>query len=429
MRACLFEDRGAAGLVPLSLTRPVFDLLCGPVPLAVQQLRLCPGAAAGVLVRPELADLVRFERPGLAVNDPNWLRAGPIALINARWLPPSKFRPIPTDRPCVGSIHGEVAFAVVTPELLPVDPLLGLDDCLDRLKRTLPPVAAGGMVIRHAWDLIRANESRLRDEFEQRVAEDDDPVGWRPAGTGLVGPAEKLLIDPLAQIDPMVVFDTTQGPVTVEAGAVVTAFSRLAGPCHVSAGTHVLGARIAGGTTLGPCCRIGGEVESSIVQGFTSKSHDGFLGHSYLGSWVQVAAGAQVSDRRHDYDEVTATIAGHEVPSGGMRLGCLVGDHAKIGIGCLLNAGTVIGAFGQALPAGRLLPKSIPSFCSTHFERLAEQRDFESLLSVAATAMGRRGRALTPAHEDLYRTVYAATAPERRRALRDGPRPRARQAA
>ena len=90
----------------------------------------------------------------------------------------------------------------------------------------------------------------------------------------------------------------------------MTAFSRIEGPCHIGAGTHVLGAKIRSGTTLGPCCRIGGEVECSIVQGFTNKYHDGFLGHSYVGSWVNMGAGCQVSDLRNDYGEVFVPLAG-----------------------------------------------------------------------------------------------------------------------
>jgi len=429
MRTCLFEDRGALGLAPSSLTRPIFDLLCGTSTLAEQQIRTTAARELGVLVRSEFSDCVRSDRPGVAVNDSKWLRAGPLLLINGRWLPPLPLRAIPTDQPSVGIVDGTLAFAYVTPELLPSDPTIGLDDCLDRLKRKLPHVSAGGSMMDHVWDLIHANTGRLCEEFDHRSASDEDSVGWRPANCSVVGHEDKLLIDPLAQIDPMVVFDTTRGPITIEAGAVVTAFSRIEGPCHIGAGTHVLGAKIRSGTTLGPCCRIGGEVECSIVQGFTNKYHDGFLGHSYVGSWVNMGAGCQVSDLRNDYGEVFVPLAGQPTATGETKIGSLIGDHAKIGIGSLLNTGTVVGAFGQVLPAGRLLPKYVPPFCTTSFDRVVEQTDMDSLLGTAATVMARRGRALTATYEDLYRTVFAATAPERRRALRDGQRQRLRRAA
>jgi UDP-N-acetylglucosamine diphosphorylase/glucosamine-1-phosphate N-acetyltransferase len=324
-------------------------------------------------------------------------------------------------------LGGEVAFAVVTPELLPKDPVHDIDGCLESRKRSLPPVSAPGSIVNRVSELIHANSARLCEEFAHRLADDDDhAAGWRPAGSGLVGPADKLLIDPLAQIDPMVVFDTTRGPVTIESGAMVTAFSRIQGPCHIGAGAQVLGAKVGGGTTLGPCCRVGGEVHCSILQGFSNKYHDGFLGHSYVGAWVNIGAGTQFSDLRNDYGEITDP---QDLPTGCTKLGSLIGDHAKLGIGCLLNSGSVIGAFAQVLPAGRLTPKFVPSFCSTSFERVLERTDLDALLGTAATVMARRGRALSPAHENLYRTVFAATAPERRRALREGERRRLRKAA
>ena len=100
------------------------------------------------------------------------------------------------------------------------------------------------------------------------------------------------------------VADTTGGPVVIDREAVVTAFTRLEGPCYIGPRTQVHGAKIRAGTTLGPDCRIGGEVEASIVQGHSNKYHDGFLGHAYLGEWVNLGAGTQNSDLRNDYGEV-----------------------------------------------------------------------------------------------------------------------------
>src|SRR5207244_9081729 len=99
-------------------------------------------------------------------------------------------------------------------------------------------------------------------------------------------------------------------------------FSRLEGPCVIGAGTHVLGAKIRSGTTLGPQCRIGGEVEASIVHGYSNKAHDGFLGHSYVGEWVNLGAGTCNSDLRNDYGEVTVTVRGQPVRTGLAKVGC-----------------------------------------------------------------------------------------------------------
>src|SRR5262249_10523639 len=131
---------------------------------------------------------------------------------------------------------------------------------------------------------------------------------FHPNGFLHVGPADRLLIDPSARIDPMVMADTTHGPVVIGPRAKVTAFTRLEGPCAIGEGSHVLGAHIRTGTSIGPYCRIGGEVECSIVHGFTNKYHDGFLGHSYVGEWVNLGAGTITGDLRTDYEPIAVPL-------------------------------------------------------------------------------------------------------------------------
>jgi UDP-N-acetylglucosamine diphosphorylase/glucosamine-1-phosphate N-acetyltransferase len=313
MRVCLFEDHGAADLEPLALTRPVFDLLCGAGPLAGKQTQYFSPCAAGALVRPSLAELAAERHPDLPVNDTRWLRLGPVVLVNGRWLPPADHAgPSLADAgPCVGTVGSEVAFAVLTPEYLTTCTAATMDECLDVWKKVLPRREAGGTLIVRPWDLVQHNAAQLAADFRQRRR----PAS-RPLDLTLVGPAGQLAIDPTARIDPLVVADTTTGPVIIDRDAYVAPFSRLEGPCYIGPGTHVLGAKVRGGTTVGPFCRVGGEVETSIVQGFSNKYHDGFLGHSYLGEWVNVGAGAQTSDLRHDYGEVVVTVGGLRVPTG-----------------------------------------------------------------------------------------------------------------
>ena len=120
MRICLFEDHGVIDLEPLALTRPVFDLLCGLSPLSAKQARYFAPCTVGAMVRPFLAELTAERRPDLPVNDPAWLRQGPVVMVNGRWLPPDDSRGIDLTNagPCVGTVGSEVAFAIVTPDRL-----------------------------------------------------------------------------------------------------------------------------------------------------------------------------------------------------------------------------------------------------------------------------------------------------------------------
>jgi UDP-N-acetylglucosamine diphosphorylase / glucose-1-phosphate thymidylyltransferase / UDP-N-acetylgalactosamine diphosphorylase / glucosamine-1-phosphate N-acetyltransferase / galactosamine-1-phosphate N-acetyltransferase len=413
MRVCLYEDRGVADLEPLTLTRPVFDLLCGRTPLADKQRRFFAVDGVDRVVRPHLVELTRQDRPRDAVN--RRVRVdGPLVLVNGRWLPPAG-GVFDGSGPCVATVGDEVAYAVVEPRSLPSASVESVAECLDAALAGLPRRAAGGRLFRHLWELVDHNGTQLIDDWQ---AAGPPPQTGSPVTPAVVGPRDALHVDPSARIDPMVVVDTTGGPVLVEADAVVTAFTRLEGPCLVGRGTQVFGAKVRAGTTLGPGCRVGGEVEASILLGHVNKYHDGFLGHAYVGEWVNLGAGTQNSDLRNDYGEVRVMVDGRLTATGRAKVGCFLGDHTKTGLGALLNTGASVGVFCNLLPGG-LLPRHVPSFTACRDGRLEDGADLESLLGTAARVMERRGAALTPAHVELYRAVREQTALERQRVLRD----------
>jgi UDP-N-acetylglucosamine diphosphorylase/glucosamine-1-phosphate N-acetyltransferase len=232
----------------------------------------------------------------------------------------------------------------------------------------------------------------------------------------VIGPRERLIVEAGARVDPAVVVDTTHGPVLIDRGAVVQAFTFLEGPCFIGPETHVLGARIRG-STIGPVCRVGGEIEASIIQGYSNKAHDGYLGNSYLGEWVNFGAGTQVSNLRNDYASVSVTIAGQKVNTGLLKVGSFIGDHTKTGLNTLLNTGTVVGPFGHLLASSALLPRVIPAFCSYWHGQLQDRADFRQLFTTAATVMRRRNQEWTGSHADFYLSLYDATAAYRRQVL------------
>jgi UDP-N-acetylglucosamine diphosphorylase/glucosamine-1-phosphate N-acetyltransferase len=420
MRVCIFEDNGALDLEPLSLTRPVFELLCGLTSLASKQSRFFPPGPRGILVRPYLADLCRQHAPELPANDLDWLRAGRTILVNSCWLPPSN--PLSLSQisePSIALFEDEVAFAVVETEHLADCSANTIDDCLAAWQAMLPSWPTGGRMIRYPWDLVQHNGEQIRADWQKYgppFAVDLD-VAAR-SGIAVVGPREQVLIHPSAHLDPMIVADTRQGPIIIDRDAVVTSFTRLEGPCVIGPSTHIHGASVRGGTTIGPHCRIGGEIECSIVQGHSNKYHEGFLGHAYLGEWVNLGAGTHNSDLRNDYGEVTVAINGRRVNTGLTKVGCFLGDHTKTGLGTLLNTGTTAGVFCNLLPGG-LVPRHIPSFASWWKEVLTDRADLPALLHTAAEVMRRRNVELTETHAALYRTLFEQSAAERRRAVRD----------
>ena len=273
--------------------------------LLERQIRRFAADEVGVLVRPLLADLCRLAHPEIKVNDDAWLRRGPTVLVNGRWLTGEKSAR--TNGPEVGVINDRIAY-VVPPDGEPLDlPLETLSWRLNEWERTLPRRPAGGSLIAYPWHLVERNGEALGQDF----------LDWNsrreraniPTGVTVLGPADGVLIDPAARVEPLVVLDATKGPVLIDRDAVVQAFSRLEGPCYVGPESHIMGAKLRGGS-IGPQCRVGGEVEASILHGYANKAHDGFLGHSYVGEWVNIAAGTQVSDLRTDYGAISFRIGG-----------------------------------------------------------------------------------------------------------------------
>jgi UDP-N-acetylglucosamine diphosphorylase/glucosamine-1-phosphate N-acetyltransferase len=411
---CVFEDEGVSRLAPLSLTRPACDLRCGASTLLERQRRHFGAADVSLLVRPRTADWCRFLHPDLPVNDPGAVRTRLLLLVNARWLPPAEVPDGALGAPQVALAGSQVAYAVLpAPACLDGSPLRRTEG-MQSWVEALPHTQAGGRMIDYPWDLLAHNAEALEHDLvhRHRGRKDRD----RSPRLIVVGPCERLFVAEDASVEPLAVADTTGGPVVIDSGAVVQAFSRLEGPCHVGAGSRVLGARVRA-SSIGPHCRVGGEVEASILQGCSNKAHEGFLGHSYVGEWVNLGAGTQVSNLRNDHGNVRVPVAGKEVDTGLVKVGAFLGDYTRTGLGTLLDCGTLAGPFAQLLPWGFYAPKVVPPFCTLWQGRLQERTNFRRMFETASRCLERRGRRWTEAHGEFFLDLYEETAAQRRDAL------------
>ncbi len=386
MRLCLVEDLAASDLEPLTLTRPVFDLLIGASSIGTKIARAVdPGKVPikrSVLVRPHLEAILRSHDPRCAVNEPSWLTLGPTIVANGRWVPPAGLLIDAGERSWVATCDGLVACAWVDPaETTDLAPHL-VDAWFESLTTRLPCREVGGTWVRHPWDLIAANDLYLTRDFEASSRE--APTTRQLNLVAVKGPVELLSIHASVQLDHFTALDTTNGPITIDAGVSVQPFTRIEGPCYIGIDSQLFRANLRGGVTLGPDCRIGGEVEQSIIHGHTNKYHEGFLGHSYIGEWVNLGAITSTSDLRNDYGPVVVPIRGMRVETGLTKVGCFLGDHTRTGMGSMINTGTVVGVMCNLLPAGPLLPKHVPSFAAVHFGHVARNAPLEQLFEIRA---------------------------------------------
>jgi UDP-N-acetylglucosamine diphosphorylase/glucosamine-1-phosphate N-acetyltransferase len=256
-----------------------------------------------------------------------------------------------------------------------------------------------GLPLRGAFDLVTALERLLGADCADLQAA---PRGGIPEGSVVLGDPDRVVIRGAA-VEPGVVFDLRQGAVVLEAGVEVRHGTRLEGPLYAGPGTRILGGFIRG-SSFGPECRVHGEVAASVFLGYANKSHDGFVGHSVVGQWVNLGAGTTTSNLKNTYGPVRLDLDGARIDTGRLNLGTLFGDHAKTAIGTLLATGTVIGAGANVFgPPGP--PKQVPPFAwgAAGEQRLSE----EGFLRIAERVMARRQVELSTERRESLRRTYA----------------------
>ena len=155
-------------------------------------------------------------------------------------------------------------------------------------------------------------------------------------------------------------------------------------------------------------CKIGGEVSNSIFSPFTNKAHDGYVGDSFIGSWVNLGAGTTTSNLKNTYGEVSMEIGSQEYKTGRRHLGSIIGDHSKTAIGTRLNTGTYIG-FNSLLAGPGLTPKFIPSF-SFWTEKGIEKYELNKAIEVARRMLDRRDKPFTATDEAIMHYVAEVVA-------------------
>jgi UDP-N-acetylglucosamine diphosphorylase/glucosamine-1-phosphate N-acetyltransferase len=258
-------------------------------------------------------------------------------------------------------------------------------------------IEVAGVVLHGVFDLLPALGQLLADDVRAMLG-DSDPV---PAGSTVIGDPASLALHE-AQVEPGVVFDVSHGPVVVESGTEVRSGTRLEGPLWIGANARVLGGEIRG-SAIGPYCTVRGELAASVFLGYANKAHDGFVGTSVVGRWVNFGAGSITSNLKNTYGPIRLDVAGTTIDTGLQFLGSLVGDHAKTAIGTLLGTGTVVSAGANVFDAVRS-PKYVAPFAWGGSTRERMSRD--GFLKIVERVLPRRDVAVTGTTRQVLGRMY-----------------------
>jgi UDP-N-acetylglucosamine diphosphorylase/glucosamine-1-phosphate N-acetyltransferase len=346
----LYDDRIARGFEPFALTRPAGELRAGALLVRERWSRALGHAAAAHLTSPHL---VGFTEAGA----PAALSSGSIA-----------------------------------------DGTLSLSALASSARST---GELAGWFMHAVWDYVGQLAPMLVADIPALGAGMSQAL---PDGVLRVG-AHPVYLEEGAVVEPMTCLDTTDGPILLRAGSHVLAFTRLVGPLYVGLDSILMGDRIAA-SSIGDVCKVHGELSNTIFLGYANKGHDGFVGHSMLGRWVNLGAGTITSNLKNTYGTVQCWTPGGIRETGLQFLGTLFGDHAKTGIGLRLTTGSVLGAaanvYGTAMP-----PKAVDPFAWGEAGGFVVFRS-DKFLEVAERMMARRRVPLTEASRAQLLASYDA---------------------
>ncbi len=398
----IFEDDGFRNLLPLTYWRTTCELRTGYASLLEHALAALDGAAAFdeiiLWCRPEMAAVTasRFAYPvnSRPQSDQTLFVNGRLLLTAASAEAPAPSAQWHEGCPVVINANRELA-SRLSPELMQQP---------EALRRVLHGIdshifVATPKLICYPWDLVHANADMLHHGW-QNAGQPADLAGRICEGVHILN-RQAVRIGEGSILKPGVVLDAENGPIVIGSNVTISPNTSIEGPCYIGDGSIIQpGASLRDAVSIGPRCKVGGELESSIIHGFSNKQHDGFLGHAYVAEWVNLAADTVNSDLKNTYGPVRVPINGTEVDSGQMFVGLTIGDHSKTGIGQMFPTGAVVG-FGCNIATCEFAPKFVPSFTWLTGQGAAAYA-VDRCLEIARRVVARRQKTLTPAEEAWF---------------------------
>ena len=255
------------------------------------------------------------------------------------------------------------------------------------------------LIVNQRWDLLSVNDAAILHDIS--LIKESVSFQEIPKSITVIGSKDAIYIEEGASLEACTL-NTTEGPIYISNGAEIMEGSNIRGPFVMCENSVVkMGAKIYGATTIGPSCKVGGELSNVIFQGFSNKGHDGFLGNSYIGEWCNLGADTNVSNLKNNYGSVSTYCYEKEeqVKTDRQFLGLFMGDHSKTGINTMFNTGSVVGVSCNLYGAG-FFPKNTPSFSWGEPNSLVPFR-IEKATEYANRMMERRSEKLSESEENI----------------------------
>lgn len=375
MKIALHDNGLHRRFAPLTLSRPVGDLRMGILTNHERWERLVPGATVGFVTEEYLH--AKFQQ----IDSPDWI-------VNAAVIP--------------------------TKELIQAAQSLEEGEQLASQGTWLVQRGSAAqktrnfegdlVVLAHRWDLYTANHRVLAADFTLLTTGRTSQT--LSNSNRVIGDPSLVFLEPGARVE-AAVLNTTDGPIYLGEDAEIMEGSLIRGPFALCAHAGVkMGAKIYGATTVGPHCKVGGEISNSLFQAYSNKGHDGFLGNSVIGEWCNLGADTNSSNLKNNYSKVSVFSyeTGNMEKTDVQFMGVMMGDHSKSGINTMFNTATVIG-FSANVYGGGFPDKVIDSFSWGGVEETVPFK-LDKAIEVAQAMMARRSVPFTQGDRTIFEHLH-----------------------
>ena len=405
----VFEDNLYQNFLPLAYSRPVFELRCGIYSFLERITLQYPDTEVNLFCREYLKNLTAESHPH-SINETVSNDKGCL-FINGRLLTST---PIPiAGKEEIGICDDEIVYARLSrknSEYITFEKLLD-KDFIYELKKKVNVRTVDANMIQYPWNLIHINKEQITSDFKTYVKDGSD-LENKYKGVHFIMDSQ-IYIGKNTTIKPGSVLDAENGPIYIGDNVKVSSNSVIEGPAFIDDDVVIKAlSRINAGSNIGRVCKVGGEISNTIIQNYTNKQHDGFLGDSYIGAWVNLGAGTVNSNLTNLYGPIKVQQFDKIIDTGQTFLGMIVGDHTKTAINTKITTGTIIG-FACNILLTSPPPKFTPSF-SWYSDNVTRAYDITRELQVAKRMMARRNKKMTRNGEKVFKTIFALTETERK---------------
>jgi len=404
---CIYEDEKYKQFLPLTHLRPVYLMRPGILPLYQRVEQHLGKKELTLLTRNQIAPLVAEQVPQCPVNSIS-RGDGAVLFLNGRIRNFGDLAKLVQDsKSCTSFVNGTDTVAVLfQPSVLGNLPsTASWQEYIDLYRSKaaeFTAVETSATLYNYCWEIMADIEPAIEQDFKFLGLQKESGTAVVHNGAYLIN-SEQIHLGDGVEVMPGSVIDASGGSIFIGQNTEIESHAAVYGPSYIGPDSVVIAGKITA-SSIGNRCRVGGEVEESIFQSYVNKYHAGFIGHSYVGSWVNFGAMTTNSDLKNNYSNIRVDLNDKGIDTGSIKVGSFIGDHTKFGIGTLLNTGINIGVCCNIYGGTLVGEKEVPSFSWGNSSNWVQYR-FDKAIETAGRTCERRKQALSPNEIAILKAV------------------------